>query len=220
MRTHFVSLVLLLAPALAAAAAGPLERNLGPGLTYFRLHVLPADLPVAPGRRGASIVDLRFTVDEPGATAALGDWLKSHCAIATPVFVLLNGDTAPAVLAYFGDHSAMAGLVTLGTPSPGFTPDIIVKIASAVERTAYDALDKGTAVESLLADRMDKPRHDEAAIAQERTAPVGDDTASDTDLADPAKNAPATPTAPPPVTDYTLLRAVQLHQALVALRKL
>ena len=213
-------LLLVLASGFASAAsAEQLSRDLGKGLVYCRVHALPADLPAATTKPGAVVLDLRYARGEAGGTAALGTWLKSRNA-AAPVFILLNADTAPAVLAYFTAHDPTAGQLTLGAASPGFTPDIALKISAAAERTAYDALEHGTPVDSLLTDPLDKPRHDEAAIAQERTAAADDATAPDTDLADPVDAATAAPAAPPAVIDYALLRAVHLHRALLALRKL
>ncbi len=224
MKKFLLSLLLILAPALAAAPAtvpaNPLERDLGHGLAYFRVHTLPADLPAATAPRGAVVLDLRYTRTESGATAALGDWLKSHGSTATPVFVLLNADTAPAVLAYFTSHDPVAGIVTIGGATSGYTPDITLKIHPSAERAAYDALEHGTPVESLLLDSTDKPRHDEASIAQERAAPADDSADSDSDIASPGEAAPIAPAAPRPVIDYALLRAVHLHRALLALRKL
>jgi hypothetical protein len=219
MKKFILSLLLILATGLAAAPADRLERDLGHGLAYFRLHTLPADLPLATARRGAAILDLRYTRIEPGATAALGAWLKSHSSTATPVFVLLNAETDPAVLGYFTSHDPVAGLVTLGPARSGFVPDITLKISPAAERAAYDALEHGTLVETLLTDPANKPRHDEASIAQERAAAADDAAGPDTDLADSGESATPAP-VPAPVIDYTLLRAVHLHRALLALRKL
>ena len=202
----------------SAAAAEQLARDLGKGLAYSRVHARPADLPAATVKPGAVVLDLRYARADAGATAALGTWLKSRNA-AAPVFVLLNAETAPVVLAYFTSHDPGNGLVTLGVTSPAFTPDLALKISPVAERTAYEALEHGTPVETLLTDPSAKPRHDEAAIAQERTAAADDSAASDTDLAGPADTA-ATPATPAPVIDYVLLRAVHLHRALLALRKL
>ena len=113
-----------------------------------------------------------------------------------------------------------AGLVTLGTPSPRFEPDIALKISPAAERVAYAALEHGTPVDSLLTDSAVKPRHDEASIAQDRTAGPGDATTGDPDASDADETSAATPVAPPPVIDFALQRAVHLHRALLALRKI
>lgn len=215
----FLLLLALAAGLAATAAAEQLARDLGKGLTYSRVHALPADLPAATAKPGAVVLDLRYARGDEGATAALGSWLKSRNA-AAPVFVLLNADTAPVVLAYFTAHDPGAGLVTLGVASPAFTPDITLKLSPAAERTAYEALERGTPVETLLTDPAAKPRHDEAAIAQERAAPADDAATPDTDLAETPAAAPTPPPPPPPVIDYVLLRAVHLHRSLLALRKL
>jgi hypothetical protein len=222
----FLFLVLLL-PALGPAAAGaataaatPLARDLGHGLAYFRLHTLPADLPAGPARHGATILDLRYTRTEAGATVSFGAWLRSHSSATTPVFVLLNPETAPVLIDYFSGHDPVAGLVTLGAAGSGFVPDISLRVHPAAERAAYEALEHGATVESLITDPTDKPRHDEASIAQERNAPPDDSLDSDSDIAVPGDAAPIVAAPPRPVIDYTLLRAVQLDRALLALRKL
>jgi hypothetical protein len=201
------------------AFAAPLERDLGQGLAYCRVHRLPADLPTAAAKPGVLVLDLRFARGDDGAATALGAWLKFRSSTASPVFVLLNADTAPAVLDYFADLAPSAGLITLGAAAPRVTPDIPVKIPPAAERAAYDALERGTPLETLLTDSSAKPRHDEAAIAQERSNPP-DEPAPDG--ADSPDGTPATvaPAAPPPVIDAVLQRAVYLHRSLLALRKL
>jgi hypothetical protein len=224
MKKLFLFLLLLPASILAAApapaAAAPRERDLGHGLAYFRLRTLPTDLPAGPARHGATILDLRYTRTEAGATVAFGAWLRTHTSATTPVFVLLNAETAPVLVDYFNTHDPVAGLVTLGAAGSGFVPDIIVKVHPSAERTAYEALEHGATVESLLTDPTDKPRHDEASIAQERNAPADDSSDSDSDIAVPGDVAPIVAATPRPVIDYTLLRAVQLDRALLALRKL
>lgn len=219
MKNILALLLLATAPCLAATP-GRLERDLGQGLAYCRVHALPADLPAAAAKSGALVLDLRYARGDDDAASALGAWLKSRSSAATPVFVLVNAGTAPAVLAYFTAHEPPAGLVTLGAASPGFEPDLALKIPPAGERAAYDALEHGTPVETLLTETSAKPRHDEASIAQERTGSSDDSAAVDSDLPDPADAAAATPAAPPALIDFALLRAVHLHRALLALKKL
>ena len=158
------------------------------------MHSLPADLPAASGKPGAVVLDLRYALGDDSAAPVLGAWLKFHCAATTPVFVLVNAETAPALLAYLAAIESPAGLVTLGTISPRFEPDIALKISPAAERVAYDALEHGAPVDSLLTDRAVKPRHDEASIAQERTGAPGDATTGDADA--DANDADATTVAP------------------------
>lgn len=221
MKQILLVLLLCLAPRVLTGATNPLERDLGLGLTYFRVHDLSADLPPATTRPGALVLDLRYAHDADAAASSLGGWLRIHCSKTTPVFVLLNADTAPAALAYFSDHEPVAGLVTLGPASPTFLPDIALTVSAKADRVAYDALDHGTTIDALLHSTAVKVRHDEASIAQEHTANPSDESAdSDTDLADAPAAANISPPPPPQVIDYTLLRAVQLHRALLALKKL
>jgi hypothetical protein len=221
MKSPLALLLLAAMPGLVAAAPEErLQRDLGHGLAYCRVHALPADLPAAAAKPGPLVLDLRYARGADGATTALGAWLKVRCAATTPVFVLVNADTAPAVLAYLAAIEPPAGLITVGAASPRFAPDIALKISAASERAAYDALETGTPVEALLSDHSAKPRHDEASIAQDRTgspeAPA-DTGAGPPDSPDPAAGVPA---PPPPLTDQALQRAVHLHRALLALRKL
>jgi hypothetical protein len=213
MRIFLALLTLAFAPRLAAAP-DRLERDLGRGLSYCRVHVLPADLPAAAAPRGALVLDLRYARADDDAAPALAAWFNARTTSAL-VFVLVNAETAPAALAYFAGRESSAGVITLGALSAGFEPDIGLKIAPAAERTAYDALEQGTPLTSLLTDNSTKPRHDEASIAQDRISAPDDST--DDEVIEPA---PVVRTPPPPVIDYTLLRAVHLHRALLALRKM
>jgi len=219
MKRSLLFLLLAVAP-LFAAAPDQLERDLGLGLAYCRVHTLPAGLPVAAAKPRPLVLDLRYARGDDSAASVLGAWLKFHSSAATPVFVLVNAGTASAILSYFTAHEPPAGLVTLGPATPAFEPDIPLKISPATERAAYDALEHGTPVEVLLADHSTKPRHDEAAIAQERTGSPQDPAAADDSTLDPPVGAPATPAPPPPLADYSLQRAVNLHRTLLALRKL
>ena len=219
MNKFLLSLLLATAANLCFAAPAPLARDLGHGLAYHRVHALPADLPAMSAKPGPLVLDLRYALGDDAAAAVLGAWLKTHCTAKTPVFVLVNGKTAPALLAYFAAIETPAGLITLGPISPGFEPDIALKLVPAAERVAYDALEHGTPLDSLLTDSSVKTRHDEASITQERTGAPGEPTIGDPDGAY-AEITPPSPAIPPPVIDYALLRAVHLHRALLALRKL
>jgi len=209
-------LLLALLPALALAAPGPMVRDLGQGLTYCRVHELPADLPPSATKPGPVVLDLRYTRGDDNAASALGAWLKFHASATTPVFVLLNADTASAVLAYFSSHEPTAGLVTLGAASSRFEADLTLKVSATDDRSAYDALEHGASLESLLTDHPGKPRHDEASIAQERAAvPTDEDTVGSDSVESPEAT---TDKATPPPIDRVLMRAVHLHRTLLALR--
>jgi len=215
MKHSFFALLAVLLPVAILAAPDRLEQDLGQGLAYCRVHALPADLPAA-APRGALVLDLRFAQGDDNAATAFGTWLKLHATAATPVFVLVNADTAPAALAYLAAHEPGPGLVTLGPRSSRLETDIVVKTSDRADRAAYEALEHGTALATLLTDPLVKPRHDEASIAQERTGPAAEE--DDSDTSDSASAAPTAPAAPAPVIDYVLLRAVHLHRTLLALR--
>jgi len=217
---RILALLLLAAATALAAPSARLERDLGLGLGYCRVHTLPADLPLAAAKPRPLVLDLRYARGDDSAAAVLGAWLKFHSSAATPVFVLVNAETAPAILSYFTALEPPAGLVTLGPASPAFAPDIPLKISPATERAAYDALETGTPIDALVSDHLTKARHDEAAIAQERTAGPEESAATDDSTLDPPVGAPATPALPPPLMDSALQRAVNLHRTLLALRKL
>lgn len=202
-------LVLLLS--LTALLAAPLERELGGGLTYYRVHTLPGDLPPKPaGRTGACVVDLRFVHADDDAATAFMAWLKFRASVHTPVFVLANADTAAALRKPLAQHERGTGVLVVGISSRQFHPDIEVKSTAQNERRAYDALEQGIATTALLTDHPEKVRNDEASLSQDRLAEAAADSAGD---------ALAGKSQPPPI-DATLQRAVHLHRALVALKKI
>jgi hypothetical protein len=109
-------------------------------------------------------------------------------------------------------------VVTIGPASSEFKADIPVVVSPQADRLAYDALAKGTPIEDLVAHKLAKPRRDEAELARQRT-----NGNTDEEDEEPSPKAAATPAAPAveaPVTDLVLVRAVQLHRALLALRRL
>lgn len=191
--------------------AAPLERELGSGLTYYRLHELPADLPAnSTGRMGACIVDLRYVEADGDAATAFAAWLKFRASPHAPVFVLANAETSGPLRKALGQHEPGAGVVVVGIPSRQFHPDIEVKGTEKNERRSFDALAEGVATSVLLTDNPDKVRNDEASLSKDRLAEAS---------ADSAEDALAGKRTPPPV-DVTLQRAVHLHRALVALKKI
>ena len=209
-----------------ASFAAPLTRDLGEGLAYHRAAVLPADLPPADAAPKPLVLDLRFARADEGAAEALAFWLKVHSTRATPAIVLVNAETDSSLRPAFAELASQPGLLTLGSPAAGWIPDITLTAPLEAERRAYDALAEGASLDSLLRQNTDKPRHDEAAIMRELANPpedVTDDPLTDpadevAPDADSAKN--ATPPAPPPSIDLALQRAVQVHRALLALKRL
>lgn len=204
----------LLLPAfvLAAALAGaPLERDLGQRLAYVRVKHLPADLPSqAEGKAPPLVVDVRYVEADSMAATTFAAWVRFRAAPQAPVFVLANAATSAVLLDALAQHGP--GCLTIGIPGGRFRPDSAVAAESGDERRAYDALEQGTAVEALLADFPDKVRNDEASLAR------GQPGAGETP-ADPLPENPA-PRRGAPLIDAALQRAVHLHRALVALKKL
>lgn len=212
----FRSLAALLASLVLAAAVSTAstKADLGEGLAYFRVHTLPADLPGAGMKAGATIIDLRYLGAAPAPTVALLAWLRFHATASTPVIVIVNAGTAAPLRDAVARLAGTPGLLTVGSDLGGDAADIQVAPAPADERIAYDAFDHGTPVETLITQNADKPRHDEASLAQSHAA--DDDTAGadDTDASsDPA-------TTPTPPFDVALQRAVDIHRTLLALGRL
>lgn len=198
---------------LRPSTAAPLVLDLGQGLAYHRAHALPADLPSSsPAKPRPLVLDLRYAAGDADAGTALAAWLKFHAAPRSPIFLLANAATSPALRAAFAARDDAAGLVVLGVGSAEFTPDIALPVDPAEERRAYDALETGTALAALIAPPLEKPRYDEAKLVAGRLPA----RAPPPDL-EPA--APA-PSAPPPLIDAVLQRAVHLHRALLALKRL
>ncbi len=205
-----VLVALLFALGLPAAAA-PLARDLGDGLRYFRAKSLPDDLPAADVAAGPLVLDLRYAKAESAAGVALEAWIRFRAAPRRPVIVLVNAASAPAIRAVLAHLKTQAGVITIGTAAGGFVPDLAVNTTEAAEHRAYDALESGTPVRSLTVEDPPKERIDEASLMRERAGEVP----TSQDLA-PGDEATA---APPPLIDAALQRAVQLHRALRALKR-
>lgn len=187
----------------------PLERDLGRGLGYYRIRELPADLPPAvKARPRALVIDLRFVEAGGDAATQFQRWLADRATRKAPVFLLANSSTAAALLPPAERDPAMAVMV-VGAPGGGFRPDIAVSTTPANERRAYDAMTAETPIATLILENAGKVRNDEASLSNDRLAQASADSAAD---------AERPPVRPP--FDAALQRAVHLHRALVALKKL
>jgi hypothetical protein len=216
----FITVLLLLLTGPIRAA--PLQKDLGEGLAYFRVHELPQDLPAASVKPGAIVLDLRFATAHEDAGTALDAWLSFRATAPTPVFVLLDAQTAEHFASVLAAHQSNPGFLTLGESTEEFTPDVEIDASPDEEKKAYDALEKGASVSSLTTENADKPRNDEAALMHARANPA--EEPSDSDLADVEqpridKTKPALP-VPEPVIDRTLQRAIHVHRGLLALKRL
>jgi len=193
-----------LAACACAAPAATLVRDLGQGLEYYRVHELPEDLPSPVAAHPAPcIVDLRFAKADDPSALVLRAWIKVNASPRTPIFVLENAGTSPALLASMS--RASAGVIVLAPESAKLGTDVTVRVGPEADRSSYDALEKGASVDSLLLDYPDKPRVDEAYLEKEHIP--------DSDSPD------AAPDKPRPLVDSMLQRAVQLHRGLVALKR-
>jgi hypothetical protein len=207
MTSRLILWVLLIFAPLASAA--PIEREVGNGLIYLRVRELPADLPARTGGRVAPcVVDLRYVETNAEGAAAFGTWIKSRATRRTPVFVVANADTARPLLKELSTLERGNGVVVVGIPRGAFKPDVAVTASAEDERRAYDALERGVAIGALRVDNPNKVRNDEASLSKDRLAEASADT---TDTSKKEER--------PPV-DAALQRAVHLHRALVALKRL
>jgi hypothetical protein len=205
-------LACLTATAAIALSAGTLcaaGLSLGGGLSYFRVHELPADLPSTPaGRPGPSVLDLRFAKADENSASLLGAWVRFNASAANPIFVLENADTSAALLALFPSSGA-GSVIVLAPASEKLSPTISVHVDADTDRRAYEAVEKGASLSSLLTDNPDKQRIDEAYLEKEHIA--------DSDAPDIESDKPSPPS---PLVDFMLQRAVQLHRGLVALKRI
>jgi len=205
--TAFFNLTALTLVALAA----PFERPVGHGLIYFRVREAPADLPAKPPARvPACVLDLRYLAGDVPVAEAVEAWLEDRATTRSPVFVLVNPQTSGPLLAMLTRFKRGRGVLVVSAAFPGFKPDIAVKTSVEEERRAYEALEQGAPLASLLADNPDKVRIDEASLSKDRLAEAAAESVAD---------AAGGGTAPPPI-DLALQRAVHLHRALLALRKI
>lgn len=202
--------------------AAPLEKDLGEGLVYFRAHRLPEDLPVASIKPGPIVLDLRFVAAEDESANALDAWLKFRATAPTPVFVLLDSQTAERFALVFAAHQSSPGFLTLGAATEEFTPDVEINTTPEQEKKAYDALEHGASVASLTTENTDKPRNDEAALTHARNGSEEESLDPENIEVEPAKVNPTKPAlvAAEPAIDRTLQRAIHVHRGLLALKRL
>lgn len=217
-----VRLGLLVALSILPLTAAPAPRvaDLGGGLQYFRVHAVPGELPAAAPKPAPNIVDLRNCQLASGSAAAWEAWLRFRAAPTAPLLLLVNGRTAPELAAVLAANRALPGVLIIGLPAPGLTPDIAVPASADDDQRAYEAAEQGTSLATLLSSGPDKLRSDEAAIVRERSHSPDDDGA-DEEAGDGPPAGPAGEAAKPPaIVDATLLKAIQMHRTLRALQRL
>ncbi len=191
--------------------AVPLQHELGQRLLYHRVTELPGDLPAAErARKQPLVLDLRFVNGDEKTAIATQGWLKFYASPRSPVFVLANIGTGAALRAALAALRRTPGLMVVGRPGRNFEPDVRVQTSPEEERRAYDALTAGTPIALLLTENPDKVRNDEASLSRDRLADASADATAEE----------ISGRTPRPPVDAVLQRAVHLHRALVALRKL
>ena len=155
------------------------------------------------------MLDVRYVRADAEASLALAAWLRFRASPRTPVFVLANGATSADVRTALAGLGPAEGVLVIGAPADDFAPDIAVSVPPEEERRAYDALATGVALAAVLVEHPDKVRNDEASLSRDRLAEASADATSE-----------AEKTPPPPPIDAALQRAVHVHRALRALRKI
>lgn len=211
----------------SAPAAEPTPTDLSSNLTYIRVHSLAdaaSTLPKTLSGKRAFVLDLRYATATDESLAILRTALAGHPADA-PLFILISPATPADVIDLLNPTSA--AFITLGIAGSHPAPRIIIKAEPETDRRAYDAFETGTPIKDLISGKIDKDRFDEAALVHEfkNGSPSSDPEL--TAATDPAGAKPAVtanksdePVASvtEPLKDRVLQRALNLYQALQALR--
>jgi hypothetical protein len=216
------------------AHAATLEHDLQQGLHYLRTADLAADSATVEktlSTRPALILDLRQAAADDDTAVTLGKLLSRPPATARFArLILISKNTAPALLKQLANHHP--GVVTLSARIEGLIPDLAVATTPEDDTLAYEALASGVTLDKLLSGSTpQKVRYDEATLVRDhangtngRTPPADEPELEPT----PASEQSATGNVPvatvekpaPQPVDRVLLRAVQLHRTLLALKKL
>jgi len=197
----------------ATASAVPLIRELGEGLGYARATQLPGDLPDPAKTPGPALVlDLRNTPADAASAQAFAAWLALQDRSQAPLIVLLNTATGPSLRLVLQQARPQRGVITLGTATSIYAPDVAVDLDDAADQRAYAALTAASTIADLISRKLDKPRHDESTLGKsDRETP---------EHLTPEELAQAQPAGSDAPHDVLLARAVHLHRALRALGRL
>ena len=224
---HRLAIVLTLWTA-GATFAETRTFELGDGLDYVRVRNLDTETPVA--ARAAMIVDLRGS---SGTSPQAAKRLAVLLDVASPGairLVLVDGATAANLVSLL--KSTPSRLLTLGAAASGLAVDIAVATTVESDLKAREAIDAGTPLPDLLEPKREKRRYDEAAMVRDHAngLPVPE-SPPETDLpntggdAETGGKAVSGSSAPKeakakPLVDQVLQRAIHIHQALRALKRL
>jgi hypothetical protein len=207
-------------------ATEPAPPDLGNNLSYLRVHSLADAAPAlqsALSVKHACVLDLRYATASDESIAALRAALAGHPAEA-PLFILISPATPASVIAAI-NPAAPATFITLGIAGSRPSPKITVKTGAEIDRQAYDAFDTGTPIADLISGKIDKDRYDEATLVQEfkngntdPEPPLLPDPTKSKSLTGADKSSEPAAGVTQPLKDRVLQRALNLHQALLALR--
>ncbi len=230
MKKSFSFILLFILLGLAPCLHAAIEKELGQALAYVRVTDVDADTSIAIdtiARRPALVLDLR------AIPVANGFQNKIEAALAKPPaphavrIVLINATTAPALVAAITE--TLPSVIIIGPRSSAQATDIAVSISDEDDRRAYDALANGTPLEKLINDDHNKPRYDEAKLVHDHAngivapdAALPADAEDDSITTEPGAEKKPDDSAKkaPPLIDLVLERAVQIHNSLLALKKL
>lgn len=209
-----------------ANAAKPAAPALGSDLAYVRVHSLAesaSELPSALSAKPACVLDLRYTTATGESVAALRSALASYPNEAS-LFILISPSTPASVRETL--NAGSRSFITLGIANPSSSPSITIKATAEEDRRAYDAFENGTPLAELVSGKIEKERYDEATLVQEfkngnsdAVPPFPPDPTQSKTPAPGDKPEAATDDPPAPLRDKVLQRTMNLHQALLVLRR-
>lgn len=212
---------------IAAAASGTID--LGQKLAYLRVADLAGELPAI---RAALAAHPALVIDLRGVTTNIVTAQAFRTALIPPAektraarFVLINAATASAIPFALGSglpDDGVPGVVAIAPSGYQLPVDLRAPGGADDDRRACEAIAAGKPPASLLNRQPQKQRYDEAALLRDydsRTAPAGE-TSDDVGTLPQKNNAPAAEKGPPPLTDSVLQLAVNVHRALLSLKKL
>ena len=183
-----------------------------------KIATLEGDLRAATTKTENDLRGLRETT--PDGARRLGTLLASGSA-PTLRFVLIDPNTPADLLAIV--KASPGRRLTLGANLPAGVVDVAVATPAERDQQAVAALDSGRPLESLLETRQEKVRYDESSMVRDHAKGLPIPDAPPELEPEPGKadaNSASTVTAEAPLVDRVLERALHLHRALRAIRRI
>jgi hypothetical protein len=188
-------------------------RPLPGGPAYVRARDLAQlDLAATPDE---AIVDLRSLGEATAEGAARLRTLLAAGSAGTLRLILIDPATSGELRALV--KAASGRILTLGANLPPGAVDVAVATTVELDGRAVAALDAGRAPHELLGPRLEKVRYDESAMVRDHAKglPIPDAPP------EPDESKPATgPASETTLVDHVLERALHLHRALRAIRRI